>query len=58
MGDYYDEFLCDIIFMEVRYILLDRLWKFDKKEIYNGLINEINFIHGSKKFKFVFLIFL
>jgi len=53
IGDYCDEFLCDIIPMEAGHILLGRTWKFDKKAIHNGLTNEITFTHGSKKFKLV-----
>ena len=39
--------------MEAGHILLGRPWKFDKKEIHNGLTNEINLTDGSKKFKLV-----
>jgi len=53
IGDYCDEFLCDIIPMEAGHILLGRPWKFDKKEIHNGLTNEITLTNGRKKFKLV-----
>ena len=55
IGDYCDEFLCDIIPMEAGHILLGRPWQFDKKAIHNGLTNEITLTHGSKKFKLVSL---
>jgi len=54
--DYCDEVLCDIIPMEAGHILLGRPWQLDKKEIHNGLTNEITLTHGSKKFKLVSLI--
>ena len=53
IGDYCDEVLCDIIPMEAGHILLGRPWKFDKKEIHNGLTNEITLTNGRKKFKLV-----
>ncbi len=58
IGIFKDEVNCDIVFMEVRYILLGRLWKFDRKIIYNGLINEIILIHFGTKFVLYFQIFL
>ena len=53
IGDYCEEVLCDIIPMEAGHILLGRPWKFDKKEIHNGLTNEITLTNGRKKFKLV-----
>ena len=38
IGSYKDEFLCDVIPMDVCHVLLGRLWKYDR-----------NFIHGVRK---------
>ena len=50
---YCDKVLYDMIPMEAGHILFGRPWKFDKKAIHNGLINEITLTHGSKMFKLV-----
>ena len=36
--------------MEAGHILLVRPWQFDRKNIYNGLTNEINLTHLGTKF--------
>jgi len=50
IGTYKSEVNCDIVPMEDRHILLGRPWKFDRKIIYNGLINEITLTHLGTKF--------
>jgi len=49
VGNYKDNFLCDVVPMEVCHILLGRSWQFDKKITHNGLTNDITFTHKEKK---------
>ena len=38
IGTYKDEVICDIVHMDTRHILLGRPWQFDRKIIYNYLL--------------------
>ena len=49
IGKYKDEVLCDVVPMEATHILLGRPWKFDRKNLHDGLTNKISFtFHGHK----------
>ena len=50
IGTYKDEVNCDVVPMEVGHILLGRTLQFDRKNIYNGLTNEITLTHLDTKF--------
>jgi len=42
--------ICDVVPMEAGYLLLGRPRQYDRKIIYNGLINEITLTHLGTKF--------
>jgi len=50
MGNYNDNVLCDVVYMEACHVLLGRPCQFDKKTIHNDLTNEITFTHKENKF--------
>ncbi|KAL5193369.1 hypothetical protein HKD37_20G055601 [Glycine soja] len=50
IGTCKDEVNCDVVPMEVGHILLGRTLQFDRKNIYNGLTNEITLTHLGTKF--------
>ena len=50
VGTYKDKVTYDVVPMEAGHILLGRSWQYDRKIIYNGLINEITLTHLGTKF--------
>jgi len=56
LGNYQENVLCDIVPLEVRYILLGKpwqldkhSWQLDKHSVHDGLINNKSFTHTIKK---------
>ena len=48
IGKYKDEVLCDVVPMHVSYILLGRLWQFDRNVNHDGFKNRHSFVKDNK----------
>ena len=48
IGKYVDEVLCDVVPMQVSYILLGRPWQYDRKAIHDGVKNRYTIVKDGK----------
>ena len=48
IGRHKDEVLCDVVPMHVSYILLGRLWQFDRNVNHDGFKNRHSFVKDNK----------
>ena len=55
IGKYKDEVNCDVVPMHADHILLNKLWKFDRKVIHNGFKNRHFFVKDNKTITLVLL---
>ena len=50
IGNYFDEFLCDVMHMDYCHIMLDRPWKYDRYDMHDGRLNQYTlWVNGRKK---------
>ncbi|RDX80522.1 hypothetical protein CR513_38916, partial [Mucuna pruriens] len=49
LGGYEDRMTCDVIPMEATYLLIWRLWQFDKRVMHDGITNKFTFVHFGQR---------
>ena len=49
IGTYVDDIMCDVVNMECTHILLGRPWLFDRRVIYDGMLNTYSFNYDGRR---------